>query len=80
MPGPVLLWIYLVLSVLYAECVEVTFRGKEFFSYSLKQASIPTDKNVITLRFKTIYPSGLLFYSRGSSDYIQLELIDGALK
>lgn len=73
-------YLLLALNVLNGLAIEVTFKGQEYFSYSLKNDNIPTDKNVITLRFKTIHPSGLLIYSRGTSDYVQLELINGVLK
>lgn len=60
---------------------EVTFKGREYFSYNFKiRPAITTNKNAISLRFKTIHPSGLMLYSRGISDYIKLELLNGVLK
>ncbi|EDO39261.1 predicted protein [Nematostella vectensis] len=71
---------------LYAQvfCVlttEITLRGSQYISYNIKPSEIRSKKNILSFRFKTIHPSGLLIYSRGSTwDYIQLELIQGALK
>lgn len=70
----------ITLNMLSVFGIQITLKGKEYLTYSLKDASIPADKNFITFRFKTIHPSGLLIYSRGNSDYIQLELINGVLK
>lgn len=72
--------IVVALNIFSSSAIEVTFKGQEYFSFSLKNYPIRTDRNTITLRFKTIHPSGLVFYSRGRTDYIQLELINGALK
>ncbi|XP_031574453.1 contactin-associated protein-like 2 [Actinia tenebrosa] len=69
-----------VLNIFTVFGTEITLKGQEYLTYSLKGVSIPADKNFITFRFKTIHPSGLFMYSRGNSDYIQLELINGVLK
>lgn len=70
----------IALNVFNVFGTEVTLKGQEYLTYSLKDVSIPASQNFITFRFKTIHPSGLLIYSRGNSDYIQLELINGVLK
>ena len=62
-------------------CTEVTFRGREYIAYGLQSQHRGSRSNNIQLKFKTIYPTGILVYSRGSQgDFVHLELIDGTLR
>ena len=62
-------------------CREVTFSGQEYITYDLRSRSLDARRNQIQLEFKTIHPTGILIYSRGSQDdYIQLELRHGVLR
>lgn len=75
----------LLVLVLFKVCIvlstEVTFRGHEYITYDLRSRPIGARQNRIQLKFKTIYPTGILIYSRGSQDdYVQLELRDGVLR
>ncbi|XP_068083571.1 neurexin 1 [Anabrus simplex] len=61
---------------------EATFRGSEFLSYDLSRTGgepIVSNQDSITLSFKTRQPSGLLFYTGHSYDYLNLALKDGGV-
>lgn len=56
-------------------CTEVTFSGQEYITYDLRSRPLGARQNQIQLSFKTMHPTGILIYSRGSQDdYVQLEL------
>lgn len=62
---------------------ELTFSGKEFFSFDLPGSSTavnhPTYEEEYFMEFKTSRSTGLLAYSGDSQDYFVFGLLDGGL-
>ena len=69
-------WIFL--SSDFSSAVVVNFEGNGFIIYDLSSDTISTEKNHITMSFKTFRPSGLLVHTSGTQgDFLTIELIHG---
>lgn len=75
----------LYISVLYtlitiaAGELSAHFNGKDYIRYKIDN-SRPTQKDKVTLRFRTTEAYGVLLYSCGSqNDFLLLELVRGKL-
>ena len=64
------------------------FTGKGYVEYSIiknaKNKAISSDVDELSVEFRTVQPSGLLFYGKSAggeyADYVTLELIGGRIR
>ena len=64
------------------------FTGEGYLEYNIQSISehpaINSDADTLKLEFKSVQPSGLLFYARGSggdqADYVVVELVGGRMR
>ena len=61
------------------------FTGEGYMEYRTTSGNIiNSDKDELRIEFRTVQPSGLLFYARNSggqfADYVALELVGGRLR
>lgn len=58
----------------------INFDGNTVLSYQFKDRKMATEKDVISLKFKSILSNGVLFHGEGQQgDYITLELVKSKL-
>ena len=62
-----------------ALAAQVRLHGGEYITYGLRKVANPR-QTVIKLRFRTIHPNGLLMYSNGPNDFLQLDVYHGQVR
>lgn len=76
--------ITLFLAVLIIRVISdtpVSLNGDGFVSFDLKSIRSSPRQSSLSLRFRTIYPNGLLVYSKGTmGHYLQMEIVQGRLQ
>lgn len=71
----------LMLQLAIAANEEVTLDGTQYVTYSLVTRPVHRSQHKLSIVFKTLVPSCLLFFASGiSGDYIALELFRGKLR
>lgn len=64
--------------------VDREFPGNAYLKYVANEKPINSEEDILTLQFKTVEPSGLLFHTQmgggSSGDYVTVELYGGSLR
>ena len=76
--------ITLYLAVLIVKVISgtpVALSGDGFVSFDLKSIRSNPRQSTLRLRFRTVYPNGLLVYSKGTmGHFLRMEIVHGRLQ
>ncbi|PFX33213.1 EGF and laminin G domain-containing protein-like [Stylophora pistillata] len=77
-------WLFHCLFIVFTLSLEREFPGSAYLKYAANDPTINSDEDKLTLQFKTVEPSGLLFHTQmgggQSGDFVTVELFGGSLR